>query len=421
MFEVILHLARGGLGIAGLLMLAWLFSENRRQISKRLIAGGLILQLVFAVILLKIPLTQQLFLWLNQGVLSIQEAANVGSQFVFGYLASTDTPFEIVYPQHHFIFAFQVLPLLPVIGALSALLFHWGILPRLIMAVAWLIERVLGIGGALGLAAAANVFIGMTEAPLLIRPYLEQLSRAALFALMTVGMATIAGTVMVLYASLLAPVIPDVMGHIITASLMSAPAALVIAGIMVPHRPQHHSELIPVLKPDTQTSMEAITRGALDTIPLLLNIVVLLIVMLALVTLGNQLLAWLFPEIAAAPITLQRICGWLFAPLVWLIGIPWSEAQVAGALMGTKTMLNELIAYIDLAQLPAEALTPRSQLIMMYALCGFANLGSLGIMLGGLTALAPNHRRTLILLGPRSIIAGTLATLMTGAVVGMLI
>ena len=316
--------------------------------------------------------------------------------------------------------AFRALPLILVISALSALLCPWRILPLLVRGFAWLLRRTLGTGGPLGLGAAANVFVGMTEAPLLIRPYLAGMTRPALFGLMTCGMATIAGTVMVLYASLIGSVVPDAMGHILIASIISAPAALMIAGILIPETQEARDETPVRIESQSRSAMDAITRGTLEAIPLWLNILAMLVVMVALVSLVNQLLG-LLPMIAGEPLTAQRLLGWIMAPVVWLIGIPWHEAPTAGALMGIKTVLNELVAYLELARLPTETLSERSRLIMTYALCGFANLGSLGIMIGGLGAMAPERRDEIVAMGLKSILAGTLATLMTGAVVAMLI
>lgn len=260
----------------------------------------------------------------------------------------------------------------------------------------------------------------MTEAPLLIRPYLVSMSRAALFGVMTCGMATIAGTVMVLYASILGPAIPGALGHILAASLISTPAALMVSGILVPHAPDGAADEQAELKHSYSGAMDAITRGTLDAIPLFINIIALLLVLVALVTIANQT-PGLFPEVPGAPLSMQRVLGWAMAPVVWLIGIPWAEAQTAGTLMGIKTVLNELLAYLELAGLPEAALSERSRLIMTYALCGFANFGSLGILIGGLGAMAPERRGEIVALGMKSILAGTLATLMTGAIVGMLL
>jgi CNT family concentrative nucleoside transporter len=407
------------LGIAAILALAWASSENRRAIRPRLILAGLALQIALAALLLKLPMANQAFLALNALVLALQRATEAGTGLVFGYLGGAPAPFEMTHPEHAFVLAFRALPLLLVISALSALLFHWRILPVLVRGFAWLLRRTLGTGGPLGLAAAANIFVGMTEAPLLIRPYLASLSRGALFALMVCGMATVAGTVMVLYASILGPVIPDAMGHILTASVVSAPAALMIAGMLIPETGPVDQAPAAITR-QTRGAMDAITRGTLDAIPLWLNILAMLVVMVALVGLLNQLLG-LLPPVWGEPLTAQRILGWLMAPLVWLIGIPWAEARVAGSLMGLKTVLNELVAYVELAALPEGTLSERSRLIMTYALCGFANLGSLGIMIGGLGAMTPERRDEIVSLGMRSILAGTLATLMTGAVVALLL
>jgi CNT family concentrative nucleoside transporter len=416
----ILNILQGAFGLVVLIVLAWGISEDRRSVQPRLVIAGIGLQLLLAALLLGLAPIKTLFLSLNDLVLGLQEATRAGTGFVFGYLGGGDAPFEASHPENEFILAFRALPLLLVIGALSSLLFHWHVLQAVVNGFAWVLRKTLGLGGPLGLGAAANVFVGMTEAPLLIRPYLKDMSRSALFALMTCGMATIAGTVMVLYASILGDVIEDAMGHILTASLISAPAALMIAGILVP--PGDTGEIgQPVDMPRQHGgSMEAVTRGTLDVIPLFLNIIAMLVVFVALVTIANQLLG-LLPGVAGEPLTLQRLLGWVMAPVVWLIGIPWAEAQTAGSLMGIKTILNELLAYIELGAVPADELSDRSRLIMTYALCGFANFGSLGIMIGGLGAMAPERRGEITALGMKSILAGTMATLTTGAVVGMFV
>lgn len=416
----IAEILQPALGIIAFLGIAWALSEDRRAVRPRLLVGGLTLQLVLALALLEAAPVQGFFLALNGLVGALQRATAAGTGFVFGYLGGGSPPFEVSAPQNGFVLAFQALPLLLVISALSALLFHWRVLPIVVRGFAWMLRHAMGIGGPLGLGAAANVFVGMTEAPLLIRPYLAGMSRAALFGVMTSGMATIAGTVMVVYAGFLNPVVPDAMGHILTASLMSAPAALLIAGILVPHPPGANSAAGADLRSGYSGTMDAVTRGTLDAIPLFLNILAMLVVLVALVSLANQALG-LLPAVAGEPLTLQRMLGWLMAPVVWLIGIPWAEAQTAGALMGVKTVLNELLAYLELAALPPEALSERSRLIMTYALCGFANFGSLGIMIGGLGAMAPERRGEIVELGMKSILAGTLATLMTGAVLAMLL
>lgn len=415
----LLNLQSAG-GLLALVAVAWLFSEDRRRLPVRLVVAGLGLQLALAALLIKLPQVKGPFLRLNDMVTALQEATQAGTALVFGYLGGGPAPFELAYPENAFVFAFRALPMILVVSALSALLFHWRILPAVVRGFAWVLRRTLGIGGALGLGAAANIFAGMVEAPLLIRPYLGAMSRAELFALMTTGMATIAGTVMVLYAGILGPVVPDALGHILIASIISAPAALLLAGVMIPPAGPGRDGDTAALAGESEGAMDAVTRGTLDAIPLMLNVMAMLVVLVALVTLANQVLG-LLPEVAGSPLTLQRLLGWAMAPAVWVIGIPWVEAQTAGTLMGVKTVLNEFIAYLDLARLPAGALSERSRLIMTYALCGFANFGSLGIMIGGMGAMAPERRGEIVALGMKSILAGTLATLMTGAVVGVLI
>ncbi|MES9986376.1 MAG: nucleoside transporter C-terminal domain-containing protein [Candidatus Thiodiazotropha endolucinida] len=408
-------------GLTGLFLfplLAWLISENRRAFDWRVPVAGLTLQLILALLLLKLSLFQALFIQLNQVLLALQQATEAGTGFVFGYLGGAESPFLASDGGSSFVLAFRALPLVLVISALSALLFYWRILPLVVRFFSWLLQKSLGISGALGLGAAANVFVGMVESPLLIRPYLSKLTRSELFSLMTLGMATIAGTVLVLYASLLEGVIDNPVGHLLTASLISAPAAIMISRLMVPEtQPGTAGELLD-LQP-VNSGMEAIANGTIEGLKLLANIVALLIVLVALVSLLNQMLD-LLPDITGEPLSLQRLLGWLMAPLAWVMGIPWSEAITAGSLLGTKTVLNELLAYIDLIRLPADALDERSRLILTYALCGFANFGSLGIMLGGLGSMVPERRSEIVALGMKSIVAGTLATLLTGTVVGLI-
>lgn len=405
-------------GFAAILFIAWLASENRRIIAWRTIITGCVLQIAFAAALIKLPFFKQFFLALNDALLAIEEATQAGTSFVFGYVGGAPLPFADTGAGSSFVLAFRALPIILVVSALSSLLFYWRVLPWVVRAISRALEKTMGVGGAVGLSTAANIFVGMVEAPLFIRPYLAQLTRGELFIVMTCGMAGIAGTLMVIYGSILGPVIPDALGHILIASIISAPAAIVVSVLMVPTTGAPTSgELVPPQL--ASSSMDAITRGTLDGLHLLLNIVALLVVFIAMVTLANVALGAL-PEWSGRPITLQRVMGALLAPLAWLIGVPWHEAPAAGALLGTKTVLNEFIAYLDLAHLPAETLSLRSRMIMTYALCGFANFGSLGILIGGLATMAPGRRDEVVALGLKSIVAGTLATCMTGAVVGML-
>jgi CNT family concentrative nucleoside transporter len=398
--------------------LAWLVSEDRRRVSWRTVLAGAGLQLALAVVLLRVGLFRDVLLALNRLLDTVMQANQAGTSFVFGYLGGGTPPYAVTNAEAQFIFAFRVLPLVLFISALSALLYHWGVLPLIVRALSAIFRRLMRIGGAVALGAAANVFVGMVEAPLLIRPYLSRLSRGELFAVMTSGMATIAGTVMFLYATILAPVVPDAMGQILAASLMNAPAAIVVAALMVPPG-DHRTEAELGLPRTARSSMDALTQGTIQGVQLLLNIGGMLIVLVALVSLLNQILG-LAPQIGGQPLTLQRLLGWVMAPLVWLMGVPASEAVVAGGLMGTKTVLNELIAYLDLARLGPEALSLRSRLILTYAMCGFANFGSLGIMIGGMGTLVPERRAEIAELGLKSIVAGTLATSLSGAAVGVL-
>ncbi len=409
---------QGVLGVFTLTALAWGLGEDRRRAPWKTVAAGLGLQFALALLLLKVPFSKQVFVWLNQAVLALQQAMQAGTSVVFGYLGGGQAPFAETFPGASFILAFQALPLILVISALSALLFYWKVLPLVVRGFAWALERAFGVGGAVGVSAAANVFVGMVEAPLLVRPYLERLNRGELFMVMTCGMATVAGTVMVLYAAILAPVMPDAMGHLLTASLISAPAAIMVARLMVPGDAPSAGGAPITLPTPPGSAMDAITRGTMDGVTLLINVSAMLIVLVALVSLLNMVLG-LLPDLGGAPVTLERLLGYVMAPVVWVMGVPWAEAPTAGALMGTKTVLNELLAYLEMAKLPADALSPHTRLIMIYALCGFANFGSLGIMIGGLGTMVPERRGDIVALGMKSIVSGTIATCLTGAVAGI--
>lgn len=408
-------------GLAVIVAMAWAISERRRAFSVGQVAVGIGLQIAIALLLLKIPATRAGLLALNGAVDALTEATRAGTGFVFGYVGGGPTPFDVKAPANLFVLGFQALPLVLVMSALSALLWHWRVLGWVTRGFAFLLQRSMGLGGAVGLASASSMFVGMIEAPLLIRPYLERLTRAELFIMMTVGLATVSGTVLVLYASVLEPVVHGALGQILVASLISLPAGITVARLMVPEEAGFVGTGVADDRPlvDYESSMDAVTRGTVDGLHLLLNILAMLVVMVALVALVNIILA-AFPDVWGGPLTLQRMLGWAFSPLVWLMGVPASEMETAGQLMGTKTILNEFIAYIDLAHLPPGTLSPRSALIMVYAMCGFANLGSVGILIGGLTALAPSRRSDIVTLGTRAIVSGTLATSMTGAVIGLI-
>lgn len=411
-------LVHGLAGIAGLLAIAIACSEARSRISWRVVAAGLAAQLAIAGLLLKVPAVKPLFMGLNRAVDALQSATLAGTSFVFGYVGGGPAPFVLADPSKGFVLAFQALPLVLIMSALSALLYHWRILPLVVRGFAFALERLLGLGGAVGMSAAAMPFLGMIESPLLIRPYLARLSRGELFVVMTGGMATIAGTVLVLYATFLSGIIPDPVGHLLTATLVSVPAAVMVAKMMVPDdaRTGGHQTVHTAYG----GSMDAVVRGTMDGLHLLGAIIAMLIVLVALVHLANGGLS-LLPDVAGAPVTLQRIMGILLAPVAWAMGIPAEEMAAAGALMGTKTVLNELLAYLELARLPEGVLSPRSRLIMTYGLCGFANLGSLGIMIAGLASMAPERRGEIVALGWRAMVSGTLSSCLTAATVGLLL
>ncbi len=405
-------------GCCSFIALAWLLSENRRRVSLRLVVKGLLLTFAAGLVLVYVPFSRDVFALLNRMVLALQEATHAGTSFVFGYVGGGPLPFAESYPGSSFILAFQALPMVLLMSALSCLLFYWKVLPVVVRAFAWCLRKTMGVGGAEGLANSVNVFVGMVEAPLFIRPYLDRMTRSELFSVMTCGMANVAGTVMALYASILGSRVPNAMGHILVASLLSLPASITIARIMIPETGEATAG--EMTAPETATSsMDAVTKGTLEGVHLMVNIIGMLIVLVALVTLVN-LIFGLFPDVAGSPVSLQRLAGLVMAPVCWLMGVPWSEASAAGALMGTKTVLNELIAYLDMSRLPAGTLSPRSLLIMTYALCGFANPGSLGIMIGGMSTMAPGRRTEIVELGLRSIVSGTLTSCMIGSIVGVI-
>jgi concentrative nucleoside transporter, CNT family len=407
-------------GVVALLAIAWACGENRRAVSPRQAAIGLAVTLVTAVVLLKLPVVAHAFGAINDAVGAISSAARAGSSFVFGYIGGGTLPFDLKVPGADFILAFQALPIVLVMSVLTTLLFYWRILPPIVRGMAWLLERTLGVGGAVGLSTAANIFLGMVEAPLFIRPYLAQLTRAELFLVMTGGMAGIAGTVLVLYATLLAPLIQDSAAHFVIASVLGAPAAILVSLIMVPETSGTRTGG-GLENPDAHaaSTMDAIVKGTTAGLELLLNIIAMLLVLVALVYLANAVIG-LLPEVGGAKISLQRLLGYLMAPVCWLMGLPWPQAVTAGSLMGTKTVLNELIAYVELSKLGGDALDARSRLIMLYAMCGFANFASLGIMIGGLGTMAPERRDEINALGLKSIVSGTITTCLMGAIVGML-
>ena len=412
-------LAQSLVGLMTLIGLCYLFSENRREVYFPIVIKSLLLQLFFAVLLLKLPASQNLFVALNKGIAVLQAATREGTTFIFGYLGGGQLPFEETTPGGGFILAFQAMPLVIVISVISAILMYWKVLPLIMRGFSLILEKTLEIGGALGLSISANAFLGMIESPLLIKPYLSRLSHGEMFAVMTAGMATIAGTMLVLEAAIISTIIPDAIGHLISCSLITLPGVVYIAHLLVPDRS-------PVTSGDgaidkgAENLMDAISTGTMNGLQLLLNIIAMIIVIVALVYLVNATLG-MFPDVYGEAITLERILGVLMAPLTMMMGIPWNEAFITGQLMGTKVVLTEFVAYVRFGQIPVEALSERTRIIMTYALCGFANFVSLGIMITGLVTMVPERKVEIMDMGLKSIIAGTIATCTSATLVGIII
>jgi CNT family concentrative nucleoside transporter len=409
---------QGLIGLAAILLLAWAFSEDRaNRPGWRWLGGALLLQLAIAVIVVRVPAVWAAVGVANQGVTAIEKATLVGSSYMFGYLGGAPLPFALAQgASPPLIIAFQILPLIIVFSALSALLWHWGILKALVRGLSWALRRTLGVSGVVGLGGGGTLFLGVVESPLVLRAWFATMSRSDLFAIMAMIMATISGAILVLYASTLGKVIPNAAGHLIVASLISLPAALMVARLMVPGQPQSSEAAEPDLAYDG--AMDAVVRGAMEGVQLMLAVIGIIITIFALVALADQILA-LAPHLDGAALTLKRMFGWIFSPFMWAIGVPWDQAPAAGALMGTKAILNEYVAYLDLAALPAGTLDPRSALIVTYALAGFANLASIGLLVSTIASLCPERRAEAAGLGIKSWIAGNFATLMTGAMIGL--
>lgn len=410
---------QGLIGITVILLIAWALSEARGvRPGWRWIAGALLLQLSLAAIVTQVPAIWTVVGFANQGVAAIERATLVGSSYMFGYTGGAPIPFVLREgAQEPVIIAFQILPLIIVFSALSALLWHWGVLRAMVRGLSWALRRTLGVSGVVGLGAGATFFLGVVESPLVLRAWFARMSRGELFAVMTLIMATISGAVLVLYATTLSETVPNAVGHMIVASLISLPAALLVARLMVPWTDEVGRDPV---QPDLayEGSVDAIIKGTMEGVQLVLAVIGVIIVVFALVNLVDQMLA-LAPLIDGAPLTLRRLFGWAFAPLMWTIGVPWGDAPAAGALMGTKAILNEYVAYLDLAALPAGTLDTRGLLITTYALCGFANLASVGLIVSTIAALSPERRSEAAQLGMKSWVAGNLASLMTGAVIGL--
>ena len=406
-------------GLIVFISLCYLASENRTAVKPRLVLLSLVIQFFLAITLLKVPAMQHVFIFLNEVVLQLQKATEAGTSFIFGFLGGGPLPFEENAAGASYVLAFRALPLLLITSVLSALLVYWRILPLLMKFFSFLLEKTLGIGGAVGLSVSANAFIGMVESPLLIRPYLSKLSRSELFTVMCAGLATISGTMLALEAAVISDVVPNAVGHLLSASLITLPGVILIGHVLIPETGTITTGKTAIDR-GADNAMDAITKGTQNGLNLLLNIIAMIIVMVALVHLVNAVLA-LLPAVNDSAITLEGILGFLMAPVTWLMGVPWAEATTAGQLMGTKTILTEFLAYIKLGQIPPEELGLRSRIIMTYALCGFANFISLGIMLTGLIIMVPDRRIEILELGIKSLIGGTVATSCTASIIGTLI
>jgi CNT family concentrative nucleoside transporter len=402
-------------GVLLFVALAYLLSENRRGVAWRAVVFGIGLQFVLAVALLKIPAVSLVLSGLNQFVVAIDAATTAGTVFLFGFLGGGEVPFLLQSADEPYVFAFRVLPQIIMFSVIVAILWHWRIIPLFVQGLGWLLRKTMRVGGAVGTAGAASVFLGMVEAPLVIRAYLARLSRSEFFTVMTLGMSTVAGSVLVLYANVLQGLIPGIVGHIITASLINIVGAIYISRLMIPGD-SILADADSAIDMGYISTVDAITRGTRDGLMLAVNVGAMLLVLIGLVALVNELISDI--SVFDAPMSLERGLGWFFAPAAWLLGIPWSEAPAAGTLLGTKLVLNELMAYIQLVQ-QADSFSPATQKILLYAICGFANLGSLGILIGGLAVLVPERREEVLQIAPRSLISGMLVTMITGALVGL--
>jgi concentrative nucleoside transporter, CNT family len=414
--------ARAILGALLIILLCWGLSENRKVFPWRLALGAMAVQAFLVILLFGFPASQGFLNGVNGVVDGLSKATAEGTKFVFGYLGGGPSPYlpSDAKAPPPFVFAFQVLPLILVISALSALLWHWKILQWVTRGFGFLFEKSMGLGGASALATAANIFMGMVESPIVIKGYLDKLSRSELFMMMVVGLSTVAGSTMIAYASILSASLPNAGGHVLVASIITAPAGILLARIMIPEQAGALSgglDYSSALK--YESSMDAITKGVQDGMMVVVNVGAFLLVFVSLVWVANGLLS-VFGDVAGGPLTLQRIFGLIFSPLAWLIGIPASEMQAAGGLFGTKLFLTEFVAYIDLGNTPADVISERTRMIMTYALCGFANVGSVGIMTGGMTVLMPERRSEILSLAWKALMPGFLATCLSATIVAAL-
>ena len=407
------------IGFIGLTLLAIPLSAKKSAINYRHILIAIGFQILLAFALIKVPLIIKIFSYLSEGVIALQAATTQGTTFVFGYLGGGNAPFMDGGSGSSLIFAFGILPLIIVMSCLTALLWFWKILPFIIRGFSKVFEKLFNIGGPIGLGATANIIMGQVEAPLLVRPYLSKMTKKELLILMTAGMSTVSGSIMIALVMMLQPQFVDVnlIQHLITASILSIPAAIMYANIMIPSNDatEFDADAVPKIY---ESSMDAITRGTRDGLEIALNVGAILIAFIALVSLADSILG-LLPVVGDAPLSLQRILGWIFAPIVWLMGVPWEESIEAGKLLGIKTALNEFVAYAQLAVIEDDLLSDRTKLITLYGLCGFANFSSVGILVSGIGAMSPERKKDLIDISIKALVGATLASCMTGLVIGI--
>ena len=401
---------QGILGVACILGLAWLLSSNRSEVRWKAVAVGIAIQVAIILLFLRVPGLYDAVLALKHFVDAVDAATRAGTEFVFGHLAADSATSPI--------FAIRVLPVILVFAVLVAVLWHWRILIWVVRGISFVLEKSLGVSGAVGLACGSSVFLGTLEAPLMIRNYLGRLSRGELFTVMTSVLSTVAGAVLVLYVTLLGDRVQDPLAHIIIASLVNVVGAIVLSRVLIP--PESLTSAESASDPGYRSTMDAIARGTTEGVRLVVSVGAMLIVVIALVALLNFLLGattGFLPE----PLSLEMLLGWLFAPIAWLLGVPWNEAQAAGSLFGIKLVLNEVVAYVTLMGLPESSLSERTQLMMVYGLCGFANLSSLGILVGGYGVLIPERRDEVLRLAPLAVGAATMVNCLTAALVGLVL
>lgn len=408
-------------GVALTLGLCWLISENRKRFPWVLAIGAIVVQVGLVLLLFGLPQAQALLRGVNGAVEGLSASTQAGTMFIFGFLAGGDQPYPVSNPGMGFIFAFRVLPVILVVCALSALLWHWKILKWAAQGFGFVFQKTLGLRGPPALATAATIFMGQIEGPIFIRAYLDKLSRSELFMLIAVGMACVSGSTMVAYATILADILPNAAAHVLTASLISAPAGVLLARIIVPADPMEKVSNLDLNTEDKTygSSIDAVMKGTTDGLQIALNIGATLIVFVALATMVDKGLAAL-PDVGGQPLSIARGLGVVFAPLAWSMGIPWQESGTAGGLLGVKLILTEFTAFIQMSQTGEALLDERTRMIMTYALCGFANIGSVGMNVAGFSVLVPERRQEVLGLVWKAMIAGFLATCLTGSLIGLM-